>query len=122
MKKSAAALLLAALLLLPSCASGDAGETGSAGNAANVNINEPAQQETTGESASLTPEEAKEAALACVGGTTADLYGRIGEPESSDYAPSCLGPGEDGNLYYDTYGFIVYTYRENGEETVRDVD
>ena len=41
-------------------------------------------------------------------------------PESSDYAPSCLGEGEDGNLYYD--GFVVYTYRENGTETVEYVE
>ena len=48
------------------------------------------------------------------------LDGRIGEPDSADYAPSCLGPGEDGELTYD--GFIVYTYREEGSETVEDVD
>jgi hypothetical protein len=45
-----------------------------------------------------------------------DLIAAIGQPESSDYAPSCLGEGDDGNLYYD--GFIVYTYREDGTETV----
>ena len=49
-----------------------------------------------------------------------DLYAAIGEPEYSDYAPSCLGEGDDGNLYYD--GFIVYTYRENGTETVTYVE
>ena len=45
-----------------------------------------------------------------------ELYAAIGKPDSSDYAPSCLGEGDDGNLYYD--GFIVYTYREDGMETV----
>jgi hypothetical protein len=49
-----------------------------------------------------------------------DLYAAIGYPESADYAPSCLGDGEDGNLYYD--GFTVYTYREDGEETVTYVE
>lgn len=49
-----------------------------------------------------------------------ELYDAIGMPESSDYASSCLGPGEDGNLYYD--GFIVYTYREGNVETVRFVE
>lgn len=49
-----------------------------------------------------------------------ELYAVIGEPESSDYAPSCLGDGEDGMLIYD--GFIVYTYREGDTETVYDVE
>lgn len=49
-----------------------------------------------------------------------DLYAQIGEPESSDYAPSCMGDGEDGMLFYD--GFIVYTYREGDVETVYDVE
>ena len=72
--------------------------------------------------APLTAEEAKAAALLCVEGTVEELYEKIGKPDSSDYAPSCLGPGEDGNLYYDTYGFVVYTYLENNVETVRYVD
>ena len=41
-------------------------------------------------------------------------------PEYSDYAQSCLGTGEDGNLYYD--GFTVYTYREGDVETIRIVE
>lgn len=49
-----------------------------------------------------------------------DLYAVIGQPESSDYAPSCMGEGEDGMLFYD--GFIVYTYREGEVETVYDVE
>ena len=49
-----------------------------------------------------------------------ELIAVIGEPEYSDYAPSCLGEGEDGMLYYD--GFIVYTYREGDVETVYDVE
>lgn len=49
-----------------------------------------------------------------------ELYAVIGEPEYSDYAPSCLGSGEDGMLYYE--GFIVYTYREGDVETVCDVE
>ena len=61
-----------------------------------------------------------EIALTYVGKTTPELFAAIGEPESSDYATSCLGPGEDGNLYYD--GFTVYTYRENGVEKIRIVE
>jgi len=62
----------------------------------------------------------KELAKSCIGKFVEELYELIGEPESSDYATSCLGEGEDGNLYYD--GFTVYTYREGDEETVRVVD
>ena len=55
------------------------------------------------------------------GAPVEDLIAAIGEPESSDYAPSCLGEGEDGNLYYD--GFTVYTYRDtDGQETVNYVE
>ena len=49
-----------------------------------------------------------------------DLHLAIGEPDNSSYASSCLGPGEDGELYYD--GFTVYTYRDpDGTENVYDV-
>ena len=55
------------------------------------------------------------------GAAVEDLIAAIGEPDSSDYAPSCLGEGEDGNLYYD--GFTVYTYRDvDGSETVNYVE
>ena len=62
----------------------------------------------------------KQLAESCIDKSVEELIALIGEPQSSDYAPSCLGPGEDGNLYYE--GFTVYTYREDGEETVRVVD
>ena len=62
-----------------------------------------------------------EAAKAFEGAPLEDLIAAIGEPLSSDYAPSCLGEGEDGNLYYD--GFTVYTYRDtDGSETVSYVE
>ncbi len=48
------------------------------------------------------------------------LKEQIGEPESFSYASSCLGDGEDGELYYD--GYTVYTYRDtDGTENVYDV-
>ena len=48
------------------------------------------------------------------------LIEKIGEPNDSRYAQSCLGDGEDGELYYD--GFTVYTYRDtDGVETIYDV-
>ena len=49
-----------------------------------------------------------------------ELFAVVGEPESSSYAPSCLGSGEDGELCYD--GFTVYTYREGEREIVTGVE
>ena len=50
-----------------------------------------------------------------------ELIAAIGEPISSDYAPSCLdGGGEDGELLYD--GFTVYTHKVGDTETVIDVE
>lgn len=66
------------------------------------------------------PEELKAIAEGYIDEPVEELFKAIGKPQSSDYAPSCLGDGEDGNLYYD--GFTVYTYRENGEETVSYVE
>lgn len=68
----------------------------------------------------MSPEELKAIAEGYIDEPVEELYKAIGYPQSSDYAPSCLGDGEDGNLYYD--GFTVYTYREDGEETVSYVE
>ncbi|MBQ2895899.1 MAG: hypothetical protein IJE26_04240 [Oscillospiraceae bacterium] len=79
----------------------------------------PAPTEAPVEEAPAEPSDF-EKAESCIDGSVEDLYALIGEPISADYAPSCLGGvatgGEDGMLYYD--GFIVYTYREGGEESV----
>ena len=62
-------------------------------------------------------QEKKALAESCIDKDVSELYALIGEPESSDYAPSCLVQGgEDGMLYYD--GFVVYTTREGDVETV----
>ena len=66
------------------------------------------------------PAPTKEAASAYIGKSVSSLIAAIGQPGGSDYAPSCLGDGEDGELFYD--GFTVYTYRENGKETVQAVE
>ena len=91
-----------------------------------------AQQETpTATTAATAPTAAKdptdatqpspmELAKEYTGRSITELYEVIGYPESSDYAPSCMGDGEDGNLYYD--GFIVYTYREGETETIHFVE
>lgn len=60
-----------------------------------------------------------EDARAFIGQGVDSLTAALGAPLSSSYAPSCLGSGEDGELIYD--GFTVYTYREDGVETVEDV-
>lgn len=55
-----------------------------------------------------------------IGEDVSSLTAAIGEPENSSYASSCLGPGEDGELYYN--GFTVYTYRDpDGTENIYDV-
>jgi hypothetical protein len=51
--------------------------------------------------------------------TLPELIEKIGEPVSSSYATSCLGPGLDGELVYD--GFKVYTYKEGDKETIQAV-
>ncbi len=54
-----------------------------------------------------------------VGSSASALEGALGSPVSKEYSPSCMGEGEDGMWIYD--GFTVYTYRENGVETVEAV-
>ncbi len=66
-------------------------------------------------------EDAFELAESCIGKSVDELIALIGEPESTDYAPSCLIEGaEDGNWYYD--GFTVYTLRTADGETVEYVE
>ncbi len=76
--------------------------------------NEPAASPEPGGEPSL------DAALACAGQDISALYAAIGQPQDSFYEYSCSGPGDDGVLYYD--GFLVFTYRENGVETVVDAE
>ena len=72
-----------------------------------------------GESKEITSDEKFETAFALIDHPVDELYAAIGEPDDSSYASSCIGPGQDGELYYDD--FIVCTYAENGVETVTDV-
>ncbi len=74
---------------------------------------EPAGEEET-------PPSALDAALSCAGQDVSALYAAVGQPKDSFYEYSCSGPGDDGVLYYD--GFLVFTYRENGVETVVDAE
>lgn len=69
-----------------------------------------------------TPEPAKPTAAQAsgyIGSSASALEGAIGSPSSKSYSPSCMGSGEDGIWTYS--GFTVYTYRENGSETVEAV-
>ena len=56
--------------------------------------------------------------LAMEGQPVEDLYALVGQPNSSDYTPSCLVTGgQDGQLEYD--GFTVYTLvQPDGTETI----
>lgn len=126
MKKFTIVLLTLCLLLsLAACGKEEApAPTAAPAPAAPAATEAPAPAPTeapVAEEASAEPELSDfEKAESCIDGSVEDLFALIGEPQSADYAPSCLGGvatgGEDGMLYYD--GFIVYTYRENGEESV----
>lgn len=117
-------VLLTLCLLLCGCGGDDTKTTTAAPEqttaaqettAAETTVPETTEQITVPET---TEEELDDFALAesCIDKSVDELFALIGEPESSDYAPSCLGDGEDGNLYYEY--FTVYTYREGDEETV----
>ena len=58
-------------------------------------------------------------ASAYIGGSASAVVGALGSPNSKSYSPSCMGEGEDGIWNYGS--FTVYTYRENGSETVEAV-
>ena len=145
--KKTIAIILALMMLLSLAACGDAedaaidalgGQDGPEVSATAEIVNTPAPTpvpEETPAPVETTPEptpeptptpqtepenDLKATAESFIGAALDELIAAIGEPESSDYAPSCLGDGEDGNLYYD--GFVVYTYRENGTETVEYVE
>jgi predicted small lipoprotein YifL len=108
-------LTLTLVLSLAACGAAQPAETPAATTAA-------AAEETTGADQTTQAADPAELAKSCIDKPLSELIALIGEPESSDYAPSCLNPGqgEDGMLYYD--GFVVYTYKEGDTETVQDVE
>ena len=61
-------------------------------------------------------EEAFALAKSFEGKDLSELIAVLGEPLSSEYGPSCLGNGKDGELKYD--GFIVYTTQQGSAETI----
>ena len=128
MKKITCLLLALALLLCLAACGGepaaDAGEPVAESEEPVAESEEPVtESEEPVEESEEPAEEATplETAKEFEGANLEDLIAAIGEPQSSDYAPSCLGEGEDGNLYYD--GFTVYTYRDvDGTEVVNYVE
>ena len=76
----------------------------------------PTEAPTEAETEAAPAADQKTLAESCIEKDISELYALIGEPTSSEYAPSCLVEGEDGALYYD--GFVVYTTREGDVETV----
>ena len=142
--KKFAALLLALMMVLALCACGGAEEP--AENAAPA---APAQEATddSGDTVTevqdasgadvyvltddmLAADEANpnfdeamfNAALACKGESVDALYAAVGEPDDTHYVSSCLDlTGEDGELFYDRYGFYVWTLKNADGETVQDV-
>ena len=135
MKKITCLLLALALLLCLAACGGepaaDAGEPVAESEEPVAESEEPVEESEEPVAESEEPVEESEApaeeatpletAKEFEGANLEDLIAAIGEPQSSDYAPSCLGEGEDGNLYYD--GFTVYTYRDvDGTEVVNYVE
>lgn len=115
-------LLCATAVLLCACGSAAPDKSSSGGSAV------PPMQTAAGsdtQAAADAPEEKaaeneqKIIAESYIGKEVSELIAAIGEPESSSYASSCLGSGEDGELVYN--GFTVYTYKEGDSEVVQNV-
>lgn len=124
-------MLLAFVLLLGLCACGkeEAAPTEPVINVqpkveATVAVEEtaaPTEAPTEAATEAAPAADQKTLAESCMDKDISELYALIGEPASSEYAPSCLvAGGEDGALYYD--GFVVYTTREGDVETVHYVE
>ena len=115
-------IFLAVLLLLSLCACGEnpQGQTQPQTQATQPSETESQPTQATEAPTQTTAADLRALAESCVDKPVAELYALIGQPESAEYAPSCLGDGEDGNLNYED--FIVYTYREGDEEVVTYVE
>lgn len=123
--KKILAMILACVMLAALCACGTNGDDTTVDQTNQTTESTAAPETTVPETTENQPTEDAVAApvdlaKSCIDKGVDELFALIGEPESSDYAPSCLMEGEDGMLFYD--GFIVYTYRLDGTETVVDVE
>lgn len=80
----------------------------------------PAEEKPTEEAPAEEADPMFLAAAALIDADVEELYDAVGYPIDVMYADSCLGEGEDGELYYD--GFTVYTFRDaEDNETIYDV-
>ncbi len=117
-------LILAAALVLALCACGGsaepaAAETSPAGEGGAVLPDAGLHQQEEAEAEDPDVQARRDKAMEYLEHSVDELLEALGEPLERSYAPSCLGDGEDGELQYE--GFTVYTYREDGVETVTDV-
>ena len=112
MKKKLALLLILCLsICLVLCACGREEAPTAAPEAAATPV------EDAPETADFSELEQKAADL--IGKDASKAYDAFGTADSEEYAPSCLGDGEDGVL---TFGDVsVYTYRESGNEEITSV-
>lgn len=120
-------ICLCLMLLLAACGNREPNAAGTdATNTPTTEVNtdtQPTQTtapeaETSAPATETTGPDIKALAESCIDKSVDELFDLIGEPLSSDYAPSCNGAvgAEDGNLYYD--GFTVYTLKDGENETV----
>ena len=114
-------LALVCLLSLCACSEKEVPSAPAAPTAAPVAEAAPVIAETEAPAVTAAPavpeKSAFDLAKALEGEGVEALLEAVGEPVSrEDYAPSCLGDGEDGLWHY--ADFDVYTYREGESESV----
>ena len=135
MKKKLGSILLVCLLLAAAAVLSACGEKPevvqpTVQEAAPAAAEQPAQEPAPAPEAQTPaeaeqPEEAEapgalETALSFVDQDAQLLLDALGEPQEKLYEASCSGPGDDGIWLYD--GVTVFTYLENGVETVVDAE
>ncbi len=126
MMKRIAALLLCLTLALALCACGGAAESTESETPAKMESTlpelateaEPEETEAPAAEKESAAEQAVQKALKLKDRPVSELYDALGEPDSEESSPSCMGPGEDVMLYYD--GFSVFTYKEGNSQVVKD--
>ena len=122
-------LLLAAAAVLTACGEKPESAQTSVQEAAPAAAEQPAQEPTPAPE-TQTPAEAEqpepeapgvlETALSFVDQDVQLLLEALGEPQQKLYEASCSGPGDDGIWIYEDV--TVFTYLENGVETVVDAE
>ena len=83
-------------------------------------VQTPAEAEEPAEPEDAETPSVLETALSFIDQDAQLLLDALGEPQQKLYEASCSGPGDDGIWIYD--GVTVFTYLENGVETVVDAE